>query len=141
MLIISLVIAAIILWILLKPKKKEEVCDNCEPDEEELCEEIELKKLAVIYQGKYLTSQEIVKIPYNTSVTFTVEGFDITGTKEVCIQGNQIMWLKSCPSVHWINNDGRINSVYISNKTKNIAREVWVKYSNGITFSWKVEVV
>ena len=141
MLFIGLILGVIILWAILKPKK-----ENVKPDEE-IQEEIEeepcaeLKKLAVLYKGKYLASGEVVEVPYNIPVTFEVQGFDITGTKAACINGNQVMWLKSCPVTHWANPTGLVNNVLVNNNTKNTPRDVWVKYSNGVSFAWKVMVV
>ena len=141
MLYIGLILGIIVLWLILKPKKENIVLDEevQEEDDEKPC--VELRKLAVLYKGKYLVNQEIVKVPYNTSVVFEVQGFDITGTKEACIDGNQVIWLKSCPCTHWTNPSGLVNSVLVDNNTKNLAREVRVKYSNGVAFAWKVEVV
>ena len=134
----------IIILLLLKTNKKElKKEEKPKPVivEDELCEEAELKKLAVIYEGRFLAQDEVIEVPYNEKVSFKAKGFDISGTKEICISGNQAIWLKSCPCVHWEFDSGIINSVWVNNKTKNIARNVWIKYSNGVTFKWKIMVV
>jgi hypothetical protein len=140
--IIGIVAIVFVLVMLLKGDKKE-VCDTCEPVEpvnpEKPC--VVLKKLFVLYKGRFLVSGEVVEVPYNQNIKFEVKGFDITGTKEACINGSEVMWLKSCEPVQWEYPDGLTNNVLVNNKTVNVARNVWVKYSNGITFSWKVKVV
>jgi len=128
-----------ILVLVFATKGEKEECPECEEPEEEPC--AELKKLAILYKGKYLVSQEVVEVSYNTPVVFEVQGFDVTGTKEACIDGNQVMWLKGCDVVHWTNSNGLVNSVLVNDNTKDTPREVWVKYSNGLTFIWKVKVV
>ena len=47
----------------------------------------ELAQLGVIYDGRVLEQGEVVQIPYNTKVSFTVQGFDITGTLDACLDG------------------------------------------------------
>lgn len=137
--IIGVVAIAFVLVMLLKGNKKEEVCDTCEPKEEIPC--AVLKKLQVLYAGRFLTSGEVVEVPYNKNVGFEAKGFDITGTKEACINGSEVMWLKSCECTHWEYPDGLTNNVLVNSQAKNVARNVWIKYTNGITFSWKVKVV
>ena len=115
LLIIGLCAITFVLVMLLKGGKKEEECINCEPVEEpeEPC--AVLKKLAVLYAGRFLASGEIVEVPYNQNVKFEVKGFDITGTKEACINGSEVLWLKSCDVVHWEYPDGLTNNVLVSN--------------------------
>ena len=52
----------------------------------------ELAQLQIIYEGRYLMQGEVVEIPYNEKVLFEVQGFDITGTLDACIDGSQITW-------------------------------------------------
>ena len=75
----------------------------------------ELAKLAVIYDGRYLVQGEVVQIPYNTKVMFAVQGFDISGTLDACLDGGEISWNASCPVVYWGIADGVENSVYVNN--------------------------
>jgi hypothetical protein len=140
LIIAAIVIIALCLVMFLKGGKEEE-CIDCKPDEVKPEPCAELKKLNVLYAGRFLAFGEIVEVPYNQSVSFEVKGFDVTGTKEACINGSEIMWLKSCECTHWEYPDGLTNSVLVNNQTKNMAREVWVRYSNGLGFSWKVKVV
>ena len=135
--IAGLIMVALIMWIILKPKK-----ENVKPDEEieeETCEE--LKKLAVYYNGKALSSREIVKIGNNVKVEFRVAGYDITGTKDACIKGEDVFWGKSCPCTFWEDLDGLTNKVWTNNQTLNTPRNVWVKHKTGLIFNWRVEVV
>jgi hypothetical protein len=134
--IIGILVIFFILYNLGK-KEKKVVKPTPEP-EPEPC--VELKKLSVIYNGRFLTSGEVVKIPYNVKVAFTAKGFDITGTKEACLEGKDLLWDKSCPCTYWDSVNGLTNSVRTNNKTKNVARNVWVK-CNGISFNWKVMVI
>ena len=101
----------------------------------------ELWQLKIIYDGRYLVSNEVIEIPYNTKVMFTVQGFDVTDTLDACIDGSQVTWGASCPCTHWGIADGTTNMVWTNNSTLNIQRNVYVKYYNGITFSWRVEVI
>lgn len=139
MLIIAAIIIIALCLVMFLKGGKEEICDTCKPVIEEPC--AVLKKLYVLYEGRFLASGEVVKVPYNKSVKFAVKGFDITGTKEACINGSEVMWLKSCGCTHWEYSDGLTNSVLVNSQVKNIARNVWVKYTNGVTFVWKVMVV
>ena len=100
----------------------------------------ELAKLAVIYDGRYLVQGEVVQIPYNTKVMFTVQGFDISGTLDACLDGIEISWGASCPCTHWGIPVGVTNMVYVNNSTLNIQRNVWVHHNNGQSFNWKIEV-
>ena len=101
----------------------------------------DLAKLQVIYEGRYLVSGEVIEIPNNTKVLFEVQGFDITGTLDACIDGSQISWENSCPVTHWDTPVGNTNMVWTNNSTLNIQRNVWVRHSSGISFGWKVEVI
>ena len=100
----------------------------------------ELAQLKVIYDGRYLVSGEVIEIPYNEKVMFTVQGFDVTGTLDACLDGGEISWNASCPVVYWGIADGVENSVYVNNSTLNIQRNVWVHHSLGLSFGWKIEV-
>ena len=100
----------------------------------------EFAQLQVIYNGRYLVSGEVVEIPYNTKVMFRVQGLDVTGTLDACLDGGEISWGASCPCTHWGIADGVENSVYVNNSTLNFPRDVWVKHSGGLSFWWKVEV-
>jgi len=100
----------------------------------------ELAQLGVIYNGRYLVSGEVIEIPYNTKVMFRVQGFDVTGTLDACLDGSQISWGASCPCVYWDTPIDNINYVYVNNSTLNIQRNVWVHHSGGLSFGWKVEV-
>ena len=101
----------------------------------------ELAQLGVIYNGRYLVKGEVIEIPYNTKVLFKVQGLDVTGTLDACIDCEEISWGASCPCTHWGIADGTTNMVWTNNSTLNIQRNVYVKYYNGITFSWRVEVI
>ena len=135
--IIAVVVIVALILLFSKGKKKEE-CTNCD-EPEETC--TELKKLVVYYNGKALTNLEVVEVPYNTNVEFRVAGFDITGTKDACINDADVTWDKSCPVTYWENLTGLINRVRVNNKALNVQRDVWVKHKSGITFVWKVEVI
>ena len=100
----------------------------------------ELAKLKVIYEGRYLVQGEVVEIPYNTKVLFEVQGVDITGTLDACIDGSQITWGASCPVTHWDIPVGVTNMVWTNNSTLNIQRNVYVHHSGGQSFNWRVEV-
>ena len=145
---VAIAVIGILVIVFSTKGKKEDECPECEEPEEECinCDEpvepcAELKKLQVYYNGKALAKSEVVKVPYNTNVEFRVAGFDITGTKEACIEGADVTWDKSCPVTYWENPTGLINRVRVNNKTLKTQREVWVKHKTGITFAWKVEVI
>lgn len=133
------IIGIVIIVLVFATKGKKEECPECEVPEEEPC--AELKKLAVYYNGKALNQSEVVKVPYNTKVEFKAVGLDITGTKDACINGSDIVWDKSCSCTYWETPTGVVNKVRVNNKTLNTKREVWIKHKNGVTFAWKVEVV
>ena len=101
----------------------------------------ELAQLKVIYNGRYLISGEVIEIPNNTKVLFEVQGFDITGTLDACIDGSQISWGAGCPCTHWDTPVGVTNMVWTDNYMLNIKRSVWVEHSSGISFRWRVEVI
>jgi len=100
----------------------------------------ELAQLGVIYNGRYLVKGEVVQIPYNEKVMFTVQGFDISGTLDACLDGNEISWNASCPCTHWGIADGVTNAVWTNNSTLNIQRNVWVHHSGGLSFGWRVGI-
>ena len=97
--------------------------------------------MVVYYNGKALTNLEVVEVPYNINVEFRAAGFDVTGTKESCIDGNDITWDRSCPCTYWENPNGLVNRVRVNNKMLNVQRRVWIKHKTGISFTWKVEVI
>jgi len=101
----------------------------------------ELAKLAVSYNGIVLESGEVIEIPYNTKVLFEVQGLDVTGTLDACLDGGEISWGNSCSCTHWGIADGVVNYVYVNNSTLNIQRNVWVHHVGGQSFGWKVEVI
>ena len=100
----------------------------------------ELAQLGVIYNGRYLVKGEVVQIPYNEKVMFRVQGLDVTGTLDTCLDGGEISWGNSCPCTHWGIADGVVNMVYVNNSTLNMQRNVWVHHVGGQSFSWKIEV-
>ena len=100
----------------------------------------ELAQLQVVYDGRYLTRGEVIEIPFNTKVLFRVQGFDITGTLDACLDGSEITWGNSCPCTHWGIPDGVKNSVYVNNSTLNMQRNVWVHHVGGQSVGWKIEV-
>ena len=100
----------------------------------------ELAQLGVIYNGRYLVSGEVIEIPYNTKVMFRVQGFDVTGTLDACVDGNKISWNAGCPCTHWDIADGVTNMVWTNNSALNIKRNVWVHHVLGLSFGWRVEV-
>ena len=100
----------------------------------------ELAQLGVSYDGRYLVQGEVIEIPYNTKVMFRVQGFDVTGTLDACLDGGEISWNASCPCVYWDTLNGVTNMVYVNNSTLNFPRNVWVHHSGGLSFGWKIEV-
>ena len=100
----------------------------------------ELAQLQVVYDGRYLVSGEVVQIPYNKKVMFTVKGLDITGTLDACLDGGEISWGNSCPCTYWDIPVGNTNMVWVNNSTLNFPRNVWVRHSGGLSFGWKIEV-
>jgi len=135
---IAIIVIVILILVFAKKGKKEEECIECEP-EEETC--TELKKLVVYYNGMALATNEVVKIANNVKTEFRVLGYDITGTKDACVDGGDITWDKSCPCTFWENTNGLVNRVWTNNKILNTPRSVWVKHKTGVTFKWKTEVV
>ena len=101
----------------------------------------ELAQFQVSCNGIVLESGEVVLIPYNEKVMFTVQGFDITGTLDACLNGSEITWGASCPCTHWGIPVGVTNMVYVNNSTLNFPRNVWVRHSSGISFGWRIEVI
>jgi len=100
----------------------------------------ELAQLGVIYDGRYLVKGEVIEIPYNTKVMFRVQGLDVTGTLDACLDGGEISWNASCPCTHWGIPVGLSNKVWTNNSTLNMQRNVWVHHVGGQSFGWKVEV-
>jgi len=133
--IIVLVILAIILYSLLKNKKEEEEIE----DEEELILSLfeELKKLKVYYNGKEIQEGSILKINNIEQGCFLVKGYNVKG-EELALSGLDLSWHASCQVVHWQRETGLSNCV-----TCNCSgiRSVWVKYTNGVSFRWKIEFV
>jgi len=136
--IIAIVVIALIIYMISKEKKKPNIIVE---EENPVClSDSELSRLAVFYKGKLLSSGEVINIPYNEFVEFYVEGYSLKN-KCVSISGIKIKWGRSCSCTHWQFETGLTNKVRTNNKSLNIKRNVWVKYSNGVTFGWKVEVV
>ena len=100
----------------------------------------ELAQLGVIYDGRYLVKGEVIEIPYNTKVMFKVQGLDISGTLDACLDGGEITWGANCPCTHWDIPNGVENMVWTNNSTLNMQRNVYVHHSSGFWFSWKIEV-
>ena len=133
--IIAVVVIVALILLFSKGKKKEE-CINCD---EPVC--AELSKLVVYHKGKVVQAGSVIKIANNVKYEFSVLGYDVTGTKDACIKGEDVTWGKSCPCTYWDNVNGLVNNVLTNNKTLNTPRVVWVKHNNGLELKWKVEVI
>jgi hypothetical protein len=66
---------------------------------------------------------------------FSVKGFNAEG-KETILLASKVSWKSSCKTVYWESNIGLTNCVSCSGGQ---CRNVWVKYSNGVTLSWKID--
>jgi len=95
----------------------------------------ELAQLMVIYNGRVLTSNEVVEVPINQVMTFEAKGFDITGMIDACVEGNDVEWVAGCPTMHWENETGLVNRI-VAKKDCNL----WVKVGP-ITAVWIVKVI
>ena len=136
--IIAIVVIVLIIYMISKKKKKPVVV--VEDEEEEVCvPDSELTGFVVYHKGIPLSKGEVVEIPYNKYEKFCVEGRNLEN-KCVAIEGSKVNWGKSCGCTHWEAETELCNSVRTNNKSLNIKRNVWVKYSNGVSFGWKVEV-
>ncbi|HDK27398.1 MAG TPA: hypothetical protein ENG48_09995 [Candidatus Atribacteria bacterium] len=135
-----LIIILIIILILflkwdVKEKKTEE--DSQEKPKEELGKDTDLRMLQVYYNGGERVKKGKTIKTEEDEITFEVKGYDFE-EKEVRLNPNKITWGKSCGCVKWEKEKGLINTAYCKNKGKQ-ERNVWVKYTNGITFPWKIQ--
>ena len=134
--ILALIVLAIALvWIFIKvtTKKKPNIIN--ETAVEEILLQVEPKKLKVFCKScgnKELKSGET--IPITGVGCFYVKGYTLKG-EEVRLQGSSLSWASSCAVVKFASPTGLENCISCSSGS---LRNIWVKYTGGVTFSWKI---
>lgn len=139
--IIVLILLAAVLFFKFKKKiKPVEVID--EPDED-LGSDEDLANLEVYYCDENACDLELEKRQVITTKTketcFEVKGFDIKGN-EVALKPNNLTWGASCGCVKFGSETGDTNCITCSIRG-NLKRNIWVKYKNGVTFTWKIQFI
>jgi len=129
----GLVILAVVLF-KMAYKKKPNIIN--ETTEEEILLQVEPRKLKVFCKScgdTELKSGEI--IPITGVGFFSVKGYTLKG-EEVRLNSNELSWGSSCSCVKFTSTEGLDNCLSCSLGDK---RDVWIKYSNGITFGWRID--
>jgi hypothetical protein len=115
-----------------KKKEKETVGEA-----EVLLSDIELKHLKVYCStcgDTEVKAGSTIKAIENKGC-FSVKGFNAEG-KETVLLASKVSWNSSCQVCKWENDIGIRNCVSCNN---GLIRSVWIKYSNGVTFNWKID--
>ncbi len=132
--LVILAIALVIVLFKMANKKKPNIIN--ETTVEEILLQVEPKKLKVFCKScgdTELKSGET--IPITGVGCFSVKGYTLKG-EEVRLNSNELSWGSSCSCVKFTSTGGIDNCLSCSLGS---LRNVWVKYSNGITFSWKID--
>jgi hypothetical protein len=127
-----IVIILVIFFILYNLKGKKEKEKEAEP----LISDVELKQLKVYCHtcgDTEVKSGSTIKAIENKGC-FSVKGFNAEG-KETVLLASKVSWNSSCACCKWESNIGIENCISC---TSGLIRNVWVKYSNGVTLSWKI---
>jgi len=134
-LIVLIIIVVGVLVKMVKKKVKTNIID--ETIEEDILLAVEPKNLKVFCStcgNTEVKSGEVLSI--KDSGCFSVKGYTLKG-EEVRLNGNQLSWQSSCQVVKFQSVTGTTNCISCTNKTDS-KRDVWVKYSNWVTFAWKI---
>ena len=132
LIIVSVVL--VLIFVKMANKKKPNIIN--ETAVEEILLTVEPKKLKVFCEtcgNSEVKSGET--IPILGSGCFFVKGYTLKG-EEVRLNGYQLSWDSSCGCVKFAEEKGPKNCLSCS--LGNL-RNVWVKYSNGVTLSWKID--
>ena len=135
---IAVIIIGILVLILLikmsggKPEEEDSISIDSEP----IISDEELTHLkAYCCGGKEIERGAIEAVKGN--VTYEIKGFNIKG-EEIKLNPDKISWQCSCQVVKFEHETGIINTISCANKG-DYKRNIWVKYKNGVTFSWKIQ--
>jgi len=130
---IIVILAILISLYSLRVKKEKEKEEETEP----LVSDVELKQLKVYCHtcgDTEVKSESTIKAIEN-KVCFLVKGFNAEG-KETLLLASKVSWHSSCAVCKWESDIGITNCV---NCTAGNIRNVWVRYTNGVTLSWKID--
>ena len=133
LIIVSVVL--VLIFVKMANKKKPNIIN--ETAVEEILLTVEPKKLKVFCEtcgNAEVKSGET--IPIKGSGCFYVKGYTLKG-EEVRLEGDKLSWACSCSCVHFGSVIGKDNCISCTNKT-DVNRVIWIKYSNGVTFTWKI---
>lgn len=134
MVAVIIILVGIALFLIFRKKKKPVVDIETE---EEMGSDADLTRLQVYCCGGIELERGKVIIVTEEETSYEVKGFDIKG-KEVLLKSNKITWKASCPCVKFMKETGLANVISCSIKGE-LRRNVSVKYTNGVTFSWKIK--
>lgn len=141
--IILLILGILALVVIVKFKKKAKPVEVIEETEEELGSDEDLADLKVYYCDEDACDIELEKKQVMTTKSketcFEVKGFDIKGNK-VALKPNNLTWGASCGCSKWGSETGDTNCITCSIRGDS-KRNVWVKYKNGVTFTWKIQFI
>ena len=132
LIIVSVVL--VLIFVKMANKKKPNIIN--ETVEEEILLQVEPKKLKVFCEtcgNAEVKSGET--IPIKGSGCFYVKGYTLKG-EEVRLNGYQMSWDSSCGCVKFAEEKALKNCISCS---LGLIRSVWIKYSNGVTFNWKID--
>ena len=132
--LIILAIAVVVIFVKTANKAKPNIIN--EIAEEEILLQVEPKKLKVFCKScgnTELKSGET--IPITGVGCFYVKGYTLKG-EEVRLNGYQLSWASSCAVVKFASPTGLENCISCSSGS---LRNLWVKYTGGVTFSWKID--
>ena len=131
-LLLIVIVSFFVLINIMNKKKKPvpEIIPNLTSDEG-------LTRLQVYCCGREQIEKGQTKVIPDGEIIFNVKGFNNKG-EEVRLSPGKVSWHKSCPVVKYISETGLTNIATCSVKGK-LQRDVWVKYQNGVTFTWKLQ--
>lgn len=134
MLAVIIILIVIAFFLIFRKKKKPEPIIETE---EEMRSDIDLTRLQVYCCGGVEINRGETIIVIDEESSYEVRGFDIEG-KEVLLKSNKVTWKCSCPCVKFMKETGLANVISCSIKGE-LKRNVSVKYTNGVTFSWRIQ--
>lgn len=134
--LILIIVSVVLVLIFVKMANKNKPNIINETAEEGILLMVEPKILKVFCEtcgNKEVKSGET--IPIKGSGCFYVKGYTLKG-EEVRLNGYQLSWDSSCGCVQFAEEKALKNCISCSLGS---LRNIWVKYSNGVTFSWKID--
>lgn len=138
MVAVYIIIAIALLFIISISKKSKKKPSGAEDkDSQPEISDKELTTLKVYCCGGLELLRGENTIVTSEEATYEVKGFNLKG-KEVRLNPGKVIWKCSCKVVKFQSEFGLMNIISCSIKG-NPKRNVWVKYSNGVTFTWKIQ--